>query len=282
MTFDFVRSALGDAAVAIVGMPLDRSSSFIPGTRFGPEVARIGSVNIESFSPYLKSDAARLPVCDCGDLSFGSVQPEAVFEEIRQAVRGHLRAGRRVLAVGGEHSITPAIVAELVRDYSDLCVIQFDAHSDLRDEFLGDRWSHATAIRRVLDLVPRSRVFQLGIRSFSRAEEMTETNLFPFAVLEPVEAVRREIGNRPVYLTLDVDVLDPSVLPDVQTPQPGGVSYHELVRALTALSTLNVVGADVVEFCPRGPHPTAGAPVVAELVREMAIIIGSTKQEAAD
>lgn len=277
MIFDFAASAPEESRIAIVGIPLDRSSSFMPGSRFGPNAARIGSANIESFSPYARRDVARMRAGDFGDLLLTFASPEEYLEQIRRVTRLHAEAGRKQLAVGGEHTITPAIVSELAGRYQDLCVIQFDAHSDLRDTYLGEKWCHATAIARTLDYVPRSRVFQLGIRSFARAEEMEQENVFPFEVLEPADSLIRLIGERPVYLTLDLDVLDPSVLPDVQTPQPGGVSYRELVGALSRLGRLNVVAADVVEFCPRGPFPTASGPVVAELVREMAVILGKAE-----
>ena len=274
MKFDFAVSPLHEARVAIVGLPLDRSSSFIPGTRFGPDAARIGSANIESFSPYLKRDAAELAICDDGNVGLSFATPQTPLDEIRGAVGGHYDAGRKLISVGGEHTVTPAVISELAGRYPDLCVIQFDAHSDLRGDFLGEKWAHATAIARTLDYVPRANVFQLGIRSFWRGEEMEQAGVFPFDVLAPMPTVCAEIGTRPIYVTLDVDVLDPSVLPDVQTPQPGGVGYRELVSALAELSGRNVIGADVVEFCPRGPHPSAGAPLVAELVRELAIILG--------
>ena len=273
MIFDFAKPPSSDAAVAIVGIPLDRTSSFIPGTRFGPEAARVGSQNIESFSPYLLRDAAGLSISDCGDIALSFPTREAPLDQIREATSLRLQSGTKQLAVGGEHTITPAIVSVLAAKYPDLCVIQFDAHSDLREEFLGEKWCHATAMARVLDYVPRSRLFQLGIRSFSHADEMTQPGVFPFEVMSPAEAVRKQVGSKPVYLSLDVDVLDPSVLPDVQTPEPGGVGFRELVLCLAGFARLDVVGADVVEFCPRGPLPTAGSALVAELVRELAIIL---------
>jgi agmatinase len=128
---------------------------------------------------------------------------------------------------------------------------------------------------RVLDVIPRERLFQLGIRSFSRAAEMSEPNLFPFEVLAPVKQVRDAIGGRPVYVTLDIDVLDPSVVPDVQTPQPGGCSYRDLALSLAGLAGLRVVGCDLVEVCPRTMQPSAGAATAAELTRELCLLLTS-------
>ena len=137
----------------------------------------------------------------------------------------------------------------------------------------GERVCHATAMARVLDTIPRERLFQLGIRSFSQASEMSEPNLLPFEVLAPVERVRAAVGTRPVYVTLDVDVLDPGVMSDVQTPQPGGCSYRDLALSLAGLAGLAIVGCDLVEVCPRTMQPSAGAATAAELARELCLLL---------
>lgn len=273
MRFWFAESATADADVVVVGMPLDRTSSFIPGTRFAPDAARIGAENIESYSPYQRRDTSDVRVADAGNLLLQFGKPDSPLDLIAETTRANHSAGMRQIAVGGEHTITAAIIAELRPVVAGLCVVQFDAHADLRDEYLGERWCHATAMRRVLDYIPRERLFQLGIRSFSRTEETSVAQLHAFDVLEPIDAICQEIGERPVYVTLDVDVLDPGVLPDVQTPQPGGCSYRDLARALAGLARLNVVGADLVEYCPRTGQPPLGASTVAELVRELVLLL---------
>ncbi len=276
MQFWFADSKLPDAGVAVVGVPLDRTSSHIPGTRFGPDSARIGAENIESFSPYQLRDVAGIRVHDMGNLGFTFETPQAPFDMIAKTTRANHQAGRHQLAVGGEHTVTPAIVRELSRSVPELHVIQFDAHSDLRDEYLGEKWCHATAMARVLDSIPRERLFQVGIRSFENPGEMKLQNVFPFEVLAPIRRICEQVGSRPVYLTLDVDVLDPGVLPEVQTPQPGGCSYRELAQALAQLTGLKVVGGDIVEYCPKSGCPAAGASVVAELIRELILLLGKT------
>jgi agmatinase len=274
MAFYYATADRQDAEVLLAGVPLDRTSSFAPGTRFGPDMARIGADNIESFSPYQRAEVTRVKVCDTGNLEFTFPDPDAPIRLIEETTRRCIAEGKRLVAIGGEHTITPPIVRELDRIHPGLCVVQFDAHSDLRDSFLGERVCHATAMRRVLDTVPRDRLFQLGIRSFSSPEEMQAVNVFPFAVLDAVPQVLESVAGRPVYITLDLDVLDPAFLADVQTPQPGGCSYSELARALAAFAGMNVVGADVVEFCPRTIQPSAGASAVAELVRELVLLVG--------
>ena len=275
MAFYYARTELAESQVVIVGMPLDRTSSFNSGTRFGADIARLGADNIETFSPYLMRDVADARVCDSGNLEFRYDKPSAPLELISATTRAHYEAGRRQVGIGGEHTVTPPIVAELVRIFPDLCVIQYDAHSDLRDSYLGERVCHATAMRRVLDVVSRQSLFQLGIRSFANAEEMVESSVFPFEVISPLRKIRPIIGARPVYISLDVDVLDPGVMPDVQTPQPGGCSYSDLVRSLAALDGLNIVGCDLVEVCPRTIQPSAGASLAAELIRELILLTAS-------
>ncbi len=274
----FANSELKAAQVVVIGMPLDRSSSFIPGTRFGPEIGRLGTANIETFSPYQAKDINDIRIYDAGDLVFTFEKPQTPIELIRRTTRNTYQSGKKQLAVGGEHSITPAIIEEMVKFFPDLCVIQFDAHSDLRAEYLGDEHSHATAMHRVLELIPRENLFQLGIRSFFQPEEMTLPNIYPFEVLTPIKAVREKISNHPLYITLDIDVLDPGVMPEVQTPQPGGCTYRELIQALMALKRSNCVGADLVEFCPRVPAPSAGAATVAELIRELILLLNLTPE----
>lgn len=276
MRFHFAEADSDDANVVIVGMPVDRTSSWVSGTRFGPNAARVGADNIETFSPYLQRDASAARIHDAGDIPLTFETADRPLEQVRHVTRETLERNKRQLAIGGEHTITPAIVEVLADRYPELCVVQFDAHSDLRDEYLGERWAHATAMRRVLDRVPRERLFQLGIRSFSAAGEMPEPGVYPFEVLAPAIEVARDIGARPLYITLDVDVLDPGVLPDVQTPQPGGCGYRELVKALAAFLSSDLVGADLVEFCPRGPYPPPGAALVGELTRELALLLAAS------
>ncbi len=277
MAFYYATAGATGADIVIVGMPLDRTSSFVPGARFGPDVVRMAADNIESFSPYQKRDIAGTSIHDAGNIEFTFSTATAPLELIAATTAGNITRGAKQLAIGGEHTITPTIVTELAKSFPDLCVIQYDAHSDLRQDFLGERICHATAMARVLDAIPRERLFQLGIRSFSRAAEMSEPNLFPFEVLAPAKSVRSAIGTRPVYVTLDIDVLDPGAMPDVQTPEPGGCSYRDLALSLAGLAGLKIVGCDLVEVCPRTMQPSAGAATAAELTRELCLLLAGTQ-----
>jgi agmatinase len=277
MAFYYATADASDARVVIVGMPLDRTSSFVSGARFGPDIIRMAADNIESFSPYQKRDISGINIHDAGNIAFTFPTASAPLELIATTTGDNMARGVRQLALGGEHTITPPIVAELAKGLPDLCVVQYDAHSDLRQDFLGERVCHATAMARVLDVVPRERLFQLGIRSFSQAAEMSAPNVFPFEVLAPVKRVRDAIGRRPVYVTLDIDVLDPGTMPDVQTPEPGGCSYRDLALSLAELAGLRVVGCDLVEVCPRTMQPSAGAAAAAELTRELCLLLTNTQ-----
>ncbi len=269
----FANSEFNQAQIVVRGIPLDRTSSFIPGTRFGPEVGRLGTANIESFSPYQRKDITQIRICDAGDLFFTFEPLDAPAKLIMSATRETYEHHKKQLAVGGEHTITPYILGEIVKFFPDLFVIQFDAHSDLREEFLGERFCHATAMSRTLDFIPREKLFQVGIRSFAQPAEMSIANLFPFNVLSPIPKIRDQIADKPVYITLDLDVLDPGAMPDVQTPQPGGCSYRELAQALAQLTGLKVIGGDIVEFCPKNSTAINSAALVAELVRELILLI---------
>jgi agmatinase len=277
MALYYATAGASDASIVVVGMPLDRTSSFVPGARFGPDAIRVAADNIESFSPFQKRDVLGVDIHDAGNLGFTFATPAAPLELITETTRLNTANGAKQLALGGEHTITAPIIAELARGLPDLCVIQYDAHSDLREDFLGERVCHATAMARVLDTIPRERLFQLGIRSFSQAAEMSERNVFPFEVLAPVKQVLAAIGDRPVYVTLDIDVLDPGAMPDVQTPQPGGCSYRDLALSLAGLAGLRIIGCDLVEVCPRTMQPSAGAATAAELTRELCLLLAGTR-----
>lgn len=279
MALYYATAPFAAADVVFLGVPLDRTSSFVPGCRFGPAFVRIGADNIESYSPYQHRDVSSVRVHDAGDVELSYTSPAAPLDAIANRLRPILAAGKKFLAFGGEHTITYATVSTVVEKFPDLCVIQFDAHSDLREEFLGEKVCHATAMRRVLDFISRSRLFQLGIRSFADATEMSVEGMYPFSVEEFIPEVRAKVLDRPVYITIDIDVLDPSAMPDVQTPEPGGSSYRQLACALAALSGLHIVGVDIVEFCPRGNQPSLGAATAASLVREAILILRPERKQ---
>ncbi len=260
--------------VVIWGVPLEETVSFRPGTRFAPVEVRKVSDGIETYSPYLDMDLEEVEIADVGDIELPFGNRDGALRMIEDRARDLLDTGVKLLSVGGEHLITLPIVKAHLDKYRGLVVVHVDAHTDLRDSYLGERLSHATVMRRVYELGVD--VCHLGVRSGLREEFRfaKEHALFfsPFSLKE-ASKLKDVVGNRPVYLTLDVDVLDPAFCPGVGTPEPGGVGYRDLLDFFREIKGLNLVGADVVELSP-GLDPSGNSSVVvASIVRELALIL---------
>lgn len=267
MKFDFANSILKQASTVILGIPYDRTSSFVPGTRFGPSYARIGSCNIESYSPYFNQDLNTVKIYDAGDLVLKYNSVKRTFTQIQHIISNYLKSSKQVLSIGGEHTVTIPIIKEFVKLYPNLYLIQLDAHSDTRDELMGDQYSHATVINHLKEILPVSNIFQLGLRSITKAAE--NKNQLLFSVFKYLDRLKNKIGNNPCYLTLDIDVLDCGIFPSVQTPVPNGISYQELFESIVKLSEFNIVGCDLVEYNPLISGNLTYASVVAEIIREL-------------
>lgn len=264
--------------VTLVGAPFDGTSSFRPGSRFGPAGVRLWSEVLETFSPSFRQDLGDLKFADDGDADVFAI-PEwgTVSAAIREKVRKVLSLGSRTILIGGEHLVTLPAVEETLRVYPDLTILQMDAHLDLRDEYNGARFSHATVMRRVFDLVGKGRLFQFGVRSGDREE--WELAKWENTIARDIPALARTLAGKPVYLTVDLDVLDPSIMPETGTPEPGGITFRELESAILSLRGLEIVAADVVEFCP---GPGGGGPsgaVAAKVIRELAFLVGRRKED---
>jgi agmatinase len=271
MIFDFANSNLKNAQTVILGIPFDRSSSYVPGTRFGTSFARIGSCNVESYSPYFNQDLSNLKIHDAGDLSIQNLSIKKTFSQIQKAIRKYIRQSKQILIIGGEHTITIPVVKELIIHYPALRIIQLDAHSDTRDHLFGDKYSHATVIKRISEFLSPDRIYQLGLRSVIKQVEYK--NQFMFSVLKHLDYVKNQIKNDPCYLTLDIDVLDCGIFPAVQTPVPNGISYQELFTSLVQLSDLNLIGCDIVEYNPITSTNLTYASIIAEIVRELILMM---------
>lgn len=271
MTFDFATSNYKNAQIVILGIPYDRSSSYVPGTRFGPSFARIGSVNVETYSPYFNQDLNTLKIHDAGDLVLKFPTVKKTFNQIRKTINKYLKNSQKILIIGGEHTISVPIITEVMQHYPQLHLIQLDAHSDTRDELSGDKYSHATVIKRISEFLSQDRIFQLGLRSVTGPAE--NRNQFLFSVLKHLEYVKNQIGTNPCYLTLDIDVLDCGIFPAVQTPVPNGISFQELLAAIVKLSELNIIGCDIVEYNPLTSTNLAYASVISEIIRELILML---------
>lgn len=261
-----------EAKIVLFGAGFDGTTSFRPGTRFAPAAIRNESFGIETYSPYQNKDMTDYCYFDSGDidLPFGSTNRAVADIAMRTDVI--LNDGKIPFMIGGEHLVTLGSVMAVKDKYDELYIIHFDAHADLRDDYLGQKLSHACVLRRCHDLVGDGHIFQFGIRSGDReefyfADEHTEMHKFNFEGLdETVEKLR----GKNVYLTVDLDVLDPSVFPGTGTPEAGGVSFDELRKALTLVcSRLNIVGCDVNELSPVYDQSGVSTAVACKIIREM-------------
>lgn len=259
------------------GIPMDFTASFQPGSRFGPARVRESSYGIETYSWAQDRNLDDLKIHDAGDLElpFGNVAES--LTRIHEAADRILTEGKRLFGLGGEHLVTLPLIQAMVARYPDLVVVHWDAHADLREEYMGERLSHATVLRRVAELLKPHHLFQFGIRSGTQDEAhyaRQHTRLHPHHVLEPLTAVLDELRGRPVYVTIDIDVVDPAFMPGTGTPEPGGISSQEALTALRQLANLNVVSMDLVEAMPAHDLSQRSGVLAAKMVREALLAIG--------
>lgn len=269
-----------DCRIALFGVPMDFTASFRPGSRLGPREVREVSYVLEEYSLNLGRALDEVRVCDLGDLELAPGNVEEALDKTRFLARQVVGDGKAPLVLGGEHLVTLPVVEALAETCRDLVVIQFDAHADLRDDYLGQRHSHATVMRRVSELLGRGNVCQLGIRSATREEHQyarANTRFFPgpfpgegaaAGTLESSRLLRQELAGRPVYITVDIDVLDPSQAPGTGTPEPGGWDVAGLLGCLHALRGLKVVGMDLVEVAPARDTAALAAVAAARIIRD--------------
>ena len=254
-TFIGAAENVQEAKVVLYGAPYDSTTSFRPGTRFGPAAIRSESFGIETYSPLQDRDLEDFPFFDSGDLELPFGAPDRALEMIEARAEEILSAGKIPFLLGGEHLVTLGTVRAVVKRHPDLRIIHFDAHADLREDYLGVRLSHACVMRRCHDLLGDGRIFQFGIRSGTREEFafMRDGHVVtePFSDATLPQVVESIPPDAPVYLTVDMDVLDPSVFPGTGTPEAGGFDYRRLVGDVVRIcEQLNVVGIDNVELAP--------------------------------
>ena len=265
-----------EAKIVLFGAPFDGTTSYRPGTRFGSGAIRRESYGIESYSPYQDGDLLDGRVLDCGDLELPIGNAKKALAAIQAMEEEILSAGKLPFLLGGEHMVTLGAFRAAVKKYPGIHIIHFDAHADLRQEYLGVELSHACVLRRCWELTGDGRIHQFGIRSGDREEfrwgkDHVETRKFDF---EGLEETLDRLKGKPVYFTLDLDVLDPSVFPGTGTPEPGGVSFEELRKAAELVCRkADVAACDVNELSP--PYDPSGISTAAacKIVREMLIAL---------
>lgn len=271
-TFIACESNFEDARAVIFGAPFDGTTSFRPGTRFGPSAIRGESDGIETYSPYQNRDLEDISVFDSGDLYLPFGNPKAVLDMIEARTQEILVADKMPVMLGGEHLVTLGAVRAMVKKYPNLHIIHFDAHADLREAYLGEQLSHASVLRRCWDLVGDGHIHQFGIRSGERAEfdfAFAHTDFHPFNVKDVLDVVLGLGSEVPVYVTVDLDVLDPSLFSGTGTPEAGGIFFPDLEEALLALEALNVVGFDINELSPPYDTSSVSTAVACKVLREM-------------
>ncbi|AEF95254.1 agmatinase [Desulfotomaculum nigrificans CO-1-SRB] len=263
--------------IVLVGAPMDFTVSFRPGTRQGPQAVRQVSIGLEEYSVMLDRDLANYRYYDAGDISlpFGHVAES--LNRIGQVTAHILKDGKFPLVLGGEHLISLPVIEQVAAKYPGLKILHFDAHADLREEYMGQPYSHASVIRRVASLVGGKNIYQFGIRSGTRDEfayARDNTNMFVGQILAPLKKVLPELQGWPVHITIDIDVVDPAFAPGTGTPEPGGCSAAEILEAIYLMKQLNVVGFDLVEISPVYDQSERTAILGAKLVREAILAFG--------
>jgi len=268
-----------NARIILLGAPLDITSSFRMGSREAPQAVRAASQGLEDYSPRLDRDLGECAVYDAGDLLLPLGNLRACLNRIGQACRLIADDGKIPFMLGGEHLVTLPAVQSMAEFFPGLVVLQFDAHADLRDDYLGESLSHATVLRRICEVVGDNNVYQFGIRSGTRDEFQygrTHTHFYPFEAARTLRSCLPDLKERPVYVTLDIDILDPAYAPGTGTPEPGGIQPAEIFEVLTVLQELQVVGLDIVELAPAYDTSGITSMLVAKLTREGLLALSGT------
>ena len=269
-----------DSDIVIFGAPFDSTTSYRPGTRFASRTMRAESYGLETYSPYQDLDLEDFKIFDAGDLELCFGDTELALKDITEMTRTILSDNKLPFMIGGEHLVTLGAVRAMAEKYPDLHIVHFDAHADLREEYLGARLSHASVIHRCWDIIGDGKIYQFGIRSGDRAEfewgkNHVITQKFDFSGLEDVI---KKLKDKPVYFTLDLDVLDPSAFPGTGTPEAGGVSFIQLLDAILKFGELNIVGTDINELSPMLDQSGASTAVALKIMREWLLRLCAKKE----
>jgi len=270
-----------ESKAVLYGMPMDWTVSYRPGSRFGPNKIREVSIGLEEYSPYLDRELDDVKFFDAGDIPLPFGNPEKSLLEIETYVHTLLADNKIPIGMGGEHLVSLPVMRAVASKYDDLAIIHFDAHTDLRENYEGEEYSHSTPIRKIADHIGPTNVYSFGIRSgmkeeFEWAKEQG-MHISKFEVLEPLKEILPTLAGRPVYVTIDIDVLDPAHAPGTGTVDAGGITSRELLASIHAIaaSDINVVGFDLVEVSPVYDHSDQTANTASKLIREM--ILGWVK-----
>jgi len=264
-----------ESKAVLYGMPMDWTVSYRPGSRFGPNKIREVSIGLEEYSPYLDRELEDVKFFDAGDIPLPFGNPEKSLLEIETYVHTLLADNKIPMGMGGEHLVSLPVMKAVASKYDDLAIIHFDAHTDLRENYEGEEYSHSTPIRKIADHIGPTNVYSFGIRSGMKEEfqwaKENGMHISKFEVLEPLKEVLPTLEGRNVYVTIDMDVLDPAHAPGTGTVDAGGITSRELLASIHAIaaSGVNVVGFDLVELAPVYDHSDQTANTASKLIREM-------------
>jgi agmatinase len=264
--------SLADARIILFGVPFEGRVNLRKGADGGPRDLRLASDSIETYSPFLDRDMEDLPLADIGDCELPDGAPRVQLDAVREEIRAWWEPGLLPFMLGGDHTATVPVIEAIAPSFADLRILQLDAHPDTREEFLGERYNYASAMARVMETVPPERVFQVGMRTGAREEyEKRRPSFYPVLAGHPLDVVRRllpELQSHPLYVTIDVDVLDPSEAPGTGSPEPGGLRVPELIDIVRLLRGCRVIGGDLVEVAhawdPSGRTGIAASWVIRE------------------
>lgn len=285
-TFIGCDSSYEEADIALFGAPFDSTTSFRPGARFGSSAIRHESVGLETYSPYQNQDLTDFHTFDCGDLELCFGSAEAALSDIEEKTAEILSDGKLPILIGGEHLVTLGAVRSVAKRYPNLHIIHLDAHADLRDDYLRTKLSHAAVMRRCHEILGDGRIHQFCIRSGERSEfefakAHTELHKFDLTGLSALTERLVKDGS-PVYFTIDLDCLDPSVLPGTGTPEAGGIGFVQLLDAILSASKTNIVGADLNELAPMLDASGASTAVACKILRELLLALHSNIKSGED
>lgn len=256
--------------IVILGMPFDGTCTNRPGTRFAPQQIRVESVGIEEYSVYFDKELSELGFYDAGDLELPFGAPKEALDVIEKNTDEIYSCNKKILGIGGEHLVTLGTIKGLLKHHKDIAVVQFDAHADLRENYLDIELTHSGVMRQIANLIGFENIMQIGIRSGEKIEFelMKKHSTLAF---EPTEL--EKFKNKKIFVTIDLDVLDPSLMSGTGTPEAGGFTYKELMKWIVELKKYNIIGADVVELAPDLDVTKVSTATACKLIREVLMIL---------
>ncbi len=278
-TFMGMDKEYDEANVVVFGAGFDGTTSNRPGTRFASSAMRPEFYGLETYSPFLGLDLEDYKICDIGDLELSIGNTDKVLEEIYEGTKEIVSDNKIPFMIGGEHLVTLPAFKAVQEKYEDICVLHFDAHTDLREEYNNNKNSHATVIRRIWDIIGDNRIFQFGIRSGTKEEfdfSLKQNHTYmEVGSINTFEDIVKKLENKNVYLTIDLDVLDPSIFSGTGTPEPGGVFYKEFENIFKVLKNSNIklVGCDIVELSPDYDNTNVSTVTACKILRELALVL---------